>query len=72
MNHKKICKREFTDFDFGDDSHLEEIMQRLSPEQQVYLENRLRNSRLGISSDDGELMSLNDLLDEFDSEEQGL
>lgn len=62
-------KREFTDFGFDDDSRLEEIMQRLSPEQQVYLENRLRNSRLGVNSDDGELMSLNDLLDDFDSKE---
>lgn len=65
-------KREFTDFGFDDDSRLEEIMQRLSPEQQDYLENRLRNSRLGVSSDDGELMSLNDLLDDFDSKEKRL
>ncbi len=63
-------KREFTDFGFDNDQRLEDIMQRLSPEQQIYLENKLRNNRLGVNTDDGELMSLDDLLDDFDSKEK--
>lgn len=69
---KEKRKHDFTDFGFDEDYRMEEIMQRLSSEQQVYLENRLRNSRLGVNSDDGELMSLNDLLDDFDSKEKRL
>ena len=63
-------KREFTDFSFHDDSQLEEIMLRLSPEQQIYLDNKLRNNRLGVNTDDGELMSLDELMDDFDSIEK--
>lgn len=62
-------KRDFTDFGLDDDSRMDEIMSRLTAEQQIYLENKLRNSRLGISSD-GELMSMDDLLDDFDSKEK--
>lgn len=63
-------KRKFTDLGFDDDSRMDEIMRRLTPEQQVYLDNKLRNSRLGINSDDGELVSLDSLLNDFDKKEK--
>lgn len=63
-------KQKNTNFGYNNDSRIEEIMQRLSPEQRVYLENQLQNSRLGVNTDDGELMPLNDLLEDSDSKEK--
>lgn len=56
-------KRDYTDFGFNDDYRMQEIMSHLSPEEQDYLQERLHNSRLGIS-DDGEITSLDDLFQE--------
>ncbi|MEO1644148.1 MAG: hypothetical protein AAFR67_03100 [Chloroflexota bacterium] len=55
------------DYDFGatleDDSALADIMQQLTPEQQAYLEERLEERALGLGTD-GELMSMDELLNE--------
>ncbi|MGJ3240191.1 MAG: hypothetical protein ACFE0Q_15900 [Anaerolineae bacterium] len=57
-------KREFHDFDLDyDGDQLANIMQRLTPEQQAYLEERLQQQRLGLGSD-GEIVSLDDLFEE--------
>jgi hypothetical protein len=54
--------------DFGMDfepypARLAGIMNQLSPDDRAYLEEQLANRRLGVSSD-GELMSLDELLDD--------
>ena len=66
-------KRVYDDFTYDDevDANLDDIMARLSPEQQVYLEERLESQRLGVG-DDGELMSINELLDSYEEKEKRL
>lgn len=49
------------------DIELDDIMRRLTPDQQDYLQQRLRNNRLGVGSD-GELVSMNDVLRDFNQE----
>lgn len=69
---KKKKKNDFADFSFADsnsDMQLEDIMRELSPQQQAYLERRLHSSRLGVGND-GELVSINDLLNEYDESEE--
>lgn len=61
-------KRKKNEFMYGgdfDDARLERIMNQLSPQDQAYLERRLADREVGLS-DDGEIVSMNDLLDEFE------
>lgn len=51
-----------------DDYQLQQIMNSLTPEQQIYLEERLRNSRLGVGND-GEIISMDDLFDDDSSQQ---
>jgi len=51
------------DLDFEDDNALAGIMQQLTPEQRAYLEERLEERDLGLGTD-GELMSMDELLNE--------
>ena len=46
-------------------ARLSRIMSQLSPDDRAYLEEQLANRRLGVSGD-GELMSLDELLDDDD------
>ncbi|GAB5493345.1 MAG: hypothetical protein Phog2KO_35600 [Phototrophicaceae bacterium] len=64
-------KRVYEDFAYDDeaDANLDDIMAQLSPQQQAYLEERLQSQRLGVG-DDGELMSINDLLDNYEEKEK--
>ncbi|MGB7341390.1 MAG: hypothetical protein WBC91_21015 [Phototrophicaceae bacterium] len=57
----------YTNFNESD-MDIDDIMRRLTPEQQAYLQQRLHNNRLGVGSD-GELVSMNDLLNDFDQEQ---
>lgn len=49
---------------------LDDIMQQLSPSDRAYLQRMLDTKRLGIS-DDGELMSLDELLEAEQDEDEG-
>lgn len=62
-------KRGYDNFAFDEDMELDDIMAQLSPQQQDYLQERLRNNRLGIGND-GELMSMNDLLNSYEEKEK--
>lgn len=62
-------KRGYDDLAFDEDIELDDIMAQLSPEQQAYLQERLRNARLGVGND-GELMSMNDLLNSYEEKEK--
>jgi hypothetical protein len=52
----------------ADPLRLQSIMHQLSPADQTYLKQYLTARKLGVS-DDGELMSLNDLLAEDDDQQ---
>lgn len=62
-------KRGYDNFAFDEDMELDDIMAQLSPQQQDYLQERLRNNRLGVGND-GELMSMNDLLNSYEEKEK--
>ncbi|MEM9952296.1 MAG: hypothetical protein AAF846_11875 [Chloroflexota bacterium] len=67
---KSKRKREFDTFTYNNnDAVLEDIMEQLSPEQQAYLERRLQNSSMGVGND-GELISIDDLLSDYDQEQR--
>ena len=61
-------KRKNIDIGIHDDARLRQIMQRLTPEQQIYLEERLRNNRLGVGND-GEIISMDDLFEDDSSQQ---
>jgi len=69
-NRQEKRKREFYD-DFGDDEdmNMDDIMSRLTPQQQAYLQDQLRQSRLGVGTD-GEMMSMSDLLKTYKKEKR--
>lgn len=60
-------KRDFMPYDdYGmQDARLERIMKQISPQDRAYLERRLADREVGLS-DDGEIVSMSDLLDEFE------
>ena len=62
-------KRGYEHFALDEDIELDDIMAQLSPEQQAYLQDRLRNKRLGVGND-GELMSMNELLSQYDEKDK--
>ena len=59
----------FDDYDMQD-ARLERIMEKLSPQERAYLERRLADQEVGLG-DDGERVSMHDLLDEFDEKSKG-
>ena len=63
-NKEKKKKHDFIYGDF-DDERIERIMSQLSPQDQAYLEQRLADREVGFG-DDGEIVSMEDLLSEFE------
>ncbi len=69
VERKQKLKNEHEPFPFDDEFEIDEIMAQLSPEQQKFLQKKLRNNSLGIG-DDGELVSINELLSDYDEKEK--
>lgn len=69
LQGKQKRKRSYENFAFDEDIELDDIMARLTPDQQAYLQEQLRSNRLGLGND-GELMSMNDLLDSYEEKEK--
>ncbi len=69
LKGKQKRKRVYENFDFNEDIELDDIMARLTPDQQNYLQEQLRSNRLGLGND-GELMSMNELLNNFEEKEK--
>ena len=58
-----------TNFD-GNPERLQDIMNQLSPSDRAYLQQELNTRRLGVSND-GEMMSLDELLEADQEEDEG-
>lgn len=66
---KKSEYSDLSDFSFDSDDEMDAIMARLTPEQQDFLQEKLAKRELGLGAD-GEIVSMNDLLDEFESKKK--
>jgi hypothetical protein len=60
-------KRDFMPYDdYGmQDARLERIMKQISPQDRAYLERRLADQEVGLGND-GEIISMDDLLNEYE------
>lgn len=61
-NQGEKQKLDFMPYEDSDYSRLERIMNQLSPQDRAFLERKLADKEVGLS-DDGEIVSMNDLLD---------
>lgn len=59
---KKIAEPSYT---INDDMRLQDIMSKLFPQERAFLESRLAKREFGLG-DDGEMLSVDDLLSEFE------